>query len=143
MTVAGVRQLNLAEEESASRSCVVLVRCDSYDEATVDGAVKRGLALLGGPRQFVEPGEKILLKPNVLVASEPDQAVTTHPAVFGAVARELQAASANLTYGDSTGLSFGLAGQHVGRGWLPWRMIWASRWRISPAERLSPFPRAG
>ena len=104
MAATEARELIETEEESASRSCVVLVRCDSYDEATVDRAVERGLALLGGPRQFVKRGEQILLKPNLLVGSAPDQAVTTHPAVFGAVARQLQAAGANLTYGDSPGV---------------------------------------
>lgn len=103
MAVAGFRRLKTAGQEPASRSCVALVRCDSYDGAVVDEAVRRGLALLGGPHQFVEPGEHILLKPNVLVASTPEQAVTTHPAVLGAVARQLQAAGAHLTYGDSPG----------------------------------------
>jgi uncharacterized protein (DUF362 family)/ferredoxin len=84
-------------------SQVALVRCESYDEQVVYQAVSRGLALLGGPERFVQPGEEILLKPNLLVRSAPEKAVTTHPAVFRAVAQVLGAAGARLSYGDSPG----------------------------------------
>jgi len=43
----------------------------------------------------------VLLKPNLLVGSSPTASVTTHPAVFAAVARHLAAAGADLSYGDS------------------------------------------
>lgn len=83
-------------------SRVALVRCDDYDPDRVYAAVGRGLELLGGAERFVSaPGERILLKPNLLVGSAPDQAVTTRPAVFAAVARHLQAVGAHLAYGDS------------------------------------------
>lgn len=85
-------------------SKVALVRCEDYDSATVHAAVARGLDLLGGASQFVhEPSEHLLLKPNVLVGTAPDNCVTTHPAVFRAVAAHLQTAGAHLTYGDSPG----------------------------------------
>ena len=61
---------------------VAVIRCDTYDTPAVDAAVSRGLALLGGAGAFVRAGEHIVLKPNLLVASAPDKAVTTHPAVF-------------------------------------------------------------
>jgi uncharacterized protein (DUF362 family)/Pyruvate/2-oxoacid:ferredoxin oxidoreductase delta subunit len=87
--------------EAGRPAQVALVCCEEYDETAVYEAVGRGLALLGGAGRFVQPGETILLKPNLLVFSTPGQAVTTHPAVFGAVARHLQAAGAHLSYGDS------------------------------------------
>ncbi len=80
---------------------VALIRCESYDEETVERAVKRGLQLLGGVVQFVKAGEKILLKPNLLVPEPPQKCVTTHPSVFRAVATALQASGAELSYGDS------------------------------------------
>ncbi len=90
-------------DEHPSPPQVALVRCEQYDEPAVHQAVGRGLTLLGGPEQFVHPGEKILLKPNLLVASAPEKLVTTHPAVFKAVAQHLQGAGALLSYGDSPG----------------------------------------
>lgn len=85
-------------------STVALVRCDTYDEQAVFAAVGRGLELLGGAARFVSPEEHILLKPNLLVGSNPSAAVTTHPSVFRAVARHLAAAGAILSYGDSPGV---------------------------------------
>ncbi|MRS12290.1 MAG: DUF362 domain-containing protein [Actinobacteria bacterium] len=82
---------------------VAVIRCDTYDSRGVDAAVARGLSLLGGAAEFVRTGERIVLKPNLLVASAPERVVTTHPAVFSAVARELAAAGAVLSWGDSPG----------------------------------------
>ncbi|MGB4593001.1 MAG: DUF362 domain-containing protein [Coriobacteriia bacterium] len=84
-------------------STVAVVRCESYDEKLVFDAVGRALELLGGATRFVQPGERILLKPNLLVGSAPDACVTTHPTVFAAVARHLAAADVALSYGDSPG----------------------------------------
>lgn len=84
-------------------SRVAHIRCDSYDEDAVFRAVGRGLELLGGANRFVHAGERIVLKPNLLVANTAEQAVTTHPAVFAAVARQLRAAGAELSWGDSPG----------------------------------------
>lgn len=50
---------------------------------------------------FAGPGEKILLKPNLLVAEPPEKCVTTHPAVFKAVAEVFKEQGAILSYGDS------------------------------------------
>jgi uncharacterized protein (DUF362 family)/ferredoxin len=82
-------------------SQVAVVRCDGYDPDTVHGAVGRGLDLLGGAERFAQPGERLILKPNLLVPSAPADCVTTHPTVFSAAARHLLAAGAVLSYGDS------------------------------------------
>jgi len=88
-------------ERSTSR--VAIISCPSYDKNAVHEAVGRGLALIGGPEEIVTRGEGILLKPNLLVGSAPENATTTHPEVFRAVARHLLAAGVALTYGDSPG----------------------------------------
>jgi len=85
------------------RSTVAVVRCETYEAQAVHAAVGRGLELLGGAARFVRPGERILLKPNLLVGADPDSCVTTHPSVFEAIIRHLQAAGATLSYGDSPG----------------------------------------
>lgn len=82
---------------------VAVVRCDSYDESVVSAALGRGIGLLGGIGAFAAPGEKILVKPNALAAERPERAVTTHPAVFGAVLRLLAELGASVSYGDSPG----------------------------------------
>jgi uncharacterized protein (DUF362 family)/ferredoxin len=84
-------------------SRVALVQCGSYRISEVERAVARGLELLGGVGSFVASGDKIVLKPNLLVGRSPERCVTTHPSVFRAVATLFQSAGAVLTYGDSPG----------------------------------------
>jgi len=88
-----------------NKSAVALVRCVEYRDELVSQAVKRGIDLLGGITAFVRPGEKIVMKPNVLIGSDPARSVTTHPTVFRAVGKLLQKAGAVVSYGDSP--SFG------------------------------------
>jgi uncharacterized protein (DUF362 family)/Pyruvate/2-oxoacid:ferredoxin oxidoreductase delta subunit len=85
-------------------SKVALVRCASYDEHVVYAAIERGMDHLGGMASIVHPGERILLKPNVLVGDDPDKCIGPHPLVFKAAARLVQAVTANVEYGDSPGV---------------------------------------
>lgn len=83
---------------------VALIPIDTYEQDAVDAAVRTGFSLLGGLPQLLDPEQKILLKPNLLGKAPPQKAVTTHPAVFAAVAKALQEAGcAHLSYGDSPG----------------------------------------
>ena len=88
---------------STTHSTVAIVRCGSYERSEVEAAVGRGLALLGGVAAFARPGERLVVKPNVLIGDEPHKAATTHPEVFRAVAARLLAAGLDLAYGDSSG----------------------------------------
>ncbi|MCK5349561.1 MAG: DUF362 domain-containing protein, partial [Desulfobacula sp.] len=82
-------------------SKVALVRCESYEYDSVKRSIERGVSLIGGLSLFVQKGENILLKPNILVGDAPEKCVTTNPAVFKAVIEILINAGANVTYGDS------------------------------------------
>ena len=64
---------------------VYIVKCESYEKA--DEKVGELLALMGGMGQFAKAGEKITLKANLLAASSPEKAVTTHPAIVAAVGK--------------------------------------------------------
>lgn len=82
-------------------SIVALIRCESYQQELVTDAVQRGVDLLGGIGRFVRDRESILLKPNLLVPELPEKCVTTHPAVFQAVAQLLKQTNVTLSFGDS------------------------------------------
>lgn len=87
-----------------SNSIVALVPISDYVQENVDQAVETGISLLGGISRFVSPDEKILLKPNLLSGALPQRAITTHPAVFSAVAGLLRKEGfANIVFGDSPG----------------------------------------
>ena len=86
------------------KSRVVVLRCDTYDDGAVYETVRRGLELLGGLESIIHIDERVLLKVNNLASSKPEEAVTTHPAVFRAVGRLFQEQGyKKLTYGDSPG----------------------------------------
>jgi uncharacterized protein (DUF362 family)/Pyruvate/2-oxoacid:ferredoxin oxidoreductase delta subunit len=84
---------------------VVIIRCDAYEAGPVLTAIQKGIDMLGGISVFAKPGERIVIKPNVLIGTDPDKGVTTHPAVFRAVGTLLKDAGVSVLYGDSP--SFG------------------------------------
>jgi len=98
------------------KSRVALVRCSVYEESAVFSAVQRGIDLLGGMASFIQPGEKIVLKPNVLVGEAPEKLVGPHPLVFKAVAQLAQVVTPNLSFGDSP--SFGKPATHMQKAGL-------------------------
>jgi uncharacterized protein (DUF362 family)/Pyruvate/2-oxoacid:ferredoxin oxidoreductase delta subunit len=83
---------------------VSIIRCADYDRDRVFSAIKQAVDLLGGMRAFVKPGERVLIKPNLLKASPPEAAVTTHPEVVRAVIRLVREAGGVAMVGDSPGI---------------------------------------
>ncbi len=72
---------------SYSNSAPVFVRrCEDYDEENLYNLLKESLELLHIERTFFE-GKRVLLKPNLVMAKQPDAAATTHPAFARAAAR--------------------------------------------------------
>lgn len=83
---------------------VSIIPCDKYQTAAVESAVRNAVDLLGGMSAFVKPGDRVLLKPNLLKARPPDAAVTTHPEVVRAVIRLVREAGGSALVGDSPGI---------------------------------------
>jgi uncharacterized protein (DUF362 family)/NAD-dependent dihydropyrimidine dehydrogenase PreA subunit len=82
---------------------VALVGCDSYGRERTYEAVKRAIGLLGGIDHFVKPGQRVLLKPNILMPSSPDKCVATHPDVVYAVAKVLVDHGCSVVIAESPG----------------------------------------
>lgn len=80
---------------------VYIVQCKSYDE--VDGQMTALFNLMGGIGQFARPGERIVLKVNLLRKAKPEEAVCTHPAVAAAVAAMVKNEGASAVIADSPG----------------------------------------
>jgi uncharacterized protein (DUF362 family) len=87
-----------------NKSIVSIYRAANYERDNIQEAVSECLKLLGGIKKFVSPGQKVLLKPNMLGTFEPEKAATTHPEVVKAVARKVIAAGAECFIGDSPGM---------------------------------------
>jgi uncharacterized protein (DUF362 family)/Pyruvate/2-oxoacid:ferredoxin oxidoreductase delta subunit len=88
-----------------NKARVIVIRCDAYADDQVLTAIQKGFDMLGGVSLFAKPGERIVMKPNILIGTDPDKGVTTHPAVFRAVGKLLKDAGVSVSYGDSP--SFG------------------------------------
>ena len=58
------------------KPAVALIPCTSYDQDEVEAAVRRALDLLGGMTRFVQPGQRVLIKPNLLLPSSPERALS-------------------------------------------------------------------
>jgi uncharacterized protein (DUF362 family)/ferredoxin len=83
---------------------ILLARCEDYELFRVRAAIVSLLEPLGGIGAFVNPGERILLKPNMLAVKSPGQAVTTHPSVVRVVAELVREAGGTVLIGDSPGI---------------------------------------
>ena len=81
---------------------VVLKYCPEYT-ADVELRLREGLVELGGMSTFVKPGQKVLLKVNLLMKKRPEEAVTTHPSVVEAMVHLVQEAGGIPIIGDSPG----------------------------------------
>ena len=87
-----------------TKSKVIVLPCEAYDEERIYTLMKNGLAQLGGLDNLINKEEKILLKPNLLKKAEVEKAVITHPVVVGAFARILhEEGYKNIVLADSCG----------------------------------------
>lgn len=80
---------------------VSFVRAASYADPGLEAALKQVLAPLGGMTAFVKPGDRVLLKPNLLTGSRPGRECTTRPELVYWVARLVQEAGGQPFLGDS------------------------------------------
>jgi uncharacterized protein (DUF362 family)/Pyruvate/2-oxoacid:ferredoxin oxidoreductase delta subunit len=83
------------------KTVVVIEKCSSYERGEVLAAVRRCCDELGGIEKFVRPGQKVLLKPNLLTGATPERAVVTHPEIVRAAAVLAKDAGAEVLIGDS------------------------------------------
>lgn len=82
---------------------VAIVGCRSYAREEVSSSVGRAIDLLGGLERFVEKGQRVLVKPNLLQGAAPARCVTTHPEVIFGVAKHLRDFGCQVVIADSPG----------------------------------------
>jgi uncharacterized protein (DUF362 family)/Pyruvate/2-oxoacid:ferredoxin oxidoreductase delta subunit len=80
---------------------VALVRCIAYEAKEVETAVRHSVDLLGGMSRFVKPGQRVLIKPNLLQPSDPAKAIITHPTVVRAVVKLVHEAGGRAMIADN------------------------------------------
>ncbi len=80
---------------------VYIVQCKDYEE--VADKLTDLINLMGGMERFAKPGEKIVLKVNLLREARPEEAVCTHPALVAAIASLAKEQGAGSIIADSPG----------------------------------------
>jgi len=82
---------------------VSIVRCPDYSQAK--DSIIESLDLIGGLDKIIKPGDRVLLKANILAARPPEDAVTTHPAVITAMCELVSDIGAIPIVGDGSGIT--------------------------------------
>jgi len=92
---------NMLVNSIKKTSKVSIIKCESYNQDLVYETIKKSLEAIG----YVLPSKrKVLLKPNLLSATGPNENITTHPAIVEAVCRLLKERNCEIVIGDSSGL---------------------------------------
>jgi len=98
---------------------VSLMRAEFYDRQSLQHSLETLLQPLGGITAFVKPGDRVMLKPNLLTGSRPGRECTTRPELVYGVAQLVRAAGGKPFLSDSP--AFGsAAGVAKANGYTPW-----------------------
>lgn len=89
-------------------SKVALAKCPSfeYDYKLVREAIQETVESIGGFSAFLEPGEQVMLKVNLLMKKAPEEATTTHPVFVEALADLVCEFGCQVLIADSPGGPF-------------------------------------
>jgi len=82
---------------------LALIGCDQYDVALIKNRLNQAIEAIGGLSNYMSPGQKILLKVNLLMKRRPEEATTTHPAFVQALGEVLLDYGLEVIIGDSPG----------------------------------------
>ncbi|BCL34039.1 DUF362 domain-containing protein [Nostoc sp. MS1] len=100
------------------KSSVSLIRATSYERQALRESLVTLLEPFGGMSAFVKPGQRVLLKPNLLTGSRPTKECTTRAELVYAVAQMVLEAGGQPFLGDSP--AFGSAkGVAIANGYQP------------------------
>lgn len=82
-------------------TAVALVGCADYSDEQIEQSILRIFEILGGIDSFVQRGDRVLLKPNLIVPAGIQKPAQTHPAVIIATAKILKDFGSSPIVGDS------------------------------------------
>jgi len=76
---------------------------ERYDRSALRESLNEMISVLGGWPSRISQGARVLLKPNMLAAKNPDKGITTHPLLLAAMADLLKDRGCTVSVGDSPG----------------------------------------
>lgn len=84
-------------------SKVVIQECSEYDAGKIIEKINDGIERIGGWGSFVKPGDKVLLKVNLIGPKPSESAAVTHSEFVRALVRILKNLGCEVWIGDSSG----------------------------------------
>ncbi len=118
-TEAGEKAVEEKSMPSVGLPLVSLLGAGTYEVEALQQHLAALLSPLGGMAHFVKPGDRVLLKPNLLTGARPAKECTTRPELIYCVAKMVQAVGGKPFLGDSP--AFGSArGVAKANGLLEW-----------------------
>jgi uncharacterized protein (DUF362 family)/Pyruvate/2-oxoacid:ferredoxin oxidoreductase delta subunit len=85
---------------------ISIVKQNDYNYEDVKKSLLRTFENLGGVNKFIKKGDRILVKPNLLMKKRPEDSTTTHPAVVKALSEIIVENGGRVLIGDSPGGPF-------------------------------------
>ena len=82
---------------------VYTAACPDYDRERIEQEVKKIFDCFGGAEEMLKNGKRVLIKPNLLMARQPESATTTHPELVRAVSKLFCDLGAEVVIADSPG----------------------------------------
>ncbi len=64
---------------------VSVVKCKDYNKKELKAVLHKCMKNIGGLGKYIRPDDKVLIKPNLLLAAQPEKGVTTHPVFLEAL----------------------------------------------------------
>ncbi len=88
---------------------ITIRRCEQYAEDVLRQVFTQAIEDIGGWEPYIQPGERVLLKVNLVAGRDPDLAATSHPAFVKVLAQMLQEYGCSVVIGDSPGGIFNVS----------------------------------
>ena len=88
---------------------VALLRCDAYEQRTVDNSLSKAIELIGGIDSFIKRGDTVLIKPNLLSGKPPEHCISPHPALLDGILSILADLNCKCIIGDSPAVGSGIS----------------------------------
>lgn len=69
---------------------VSVVKCDKYDVDRIVEIVEHQFVELEADKPIIKSGDKVVIKPNLVMSRSPEEATTTHPTLIAAIIRAVK-----------------------------------------------------
>ena len=82
---------------------VSAVRCETYDIDKLDKIIENQFQEFEKEKPLIKAGDKVVIKPNLIMRSRPENAATTHPELIAAIIRAVKRRGGNPIIAESPG----------------------------------------